>query len=56
MRLSAPKAITWLIAVVLGGLGILGHFSKAAPLSTYSFWLAVVGFGLLVLATLLRDL
>jgi hypothetical protein len=56
MKLSAPKVITWLIAVVLGVLGIVGRLTHTAPLSTYSMWLVVAGFGLLALATLLRDL
>jgi hypothetical protein len=56
MKLSAPKVITWLIAVVLGVLGILGHFSAAGTLTTYSFWLVVAGFVLLALATFLREL
>ncbi len=56
MKLSAPKVITWLIAVVLGVLGLVGNLAMTAPLSTYSFWLVLAGFVLLALATLLRDL
>ncbi len=56
MRLSAPKVITWWIAVALGVLGLLGHFGTIASLSPYSFWLVTAGLVLLVLATLLKDL
>ena len=56
MRLSAPKAITWVIAVILGVLGILSEVGKVASLSTYSFRLVVIGFVLLALATLLKEL
>lgn len=56
LRLSAPKVITWWIAVILGVLGLLGHFGTVAVLSEYSFWLVAAGFVLLALATLLKDL
>lgn len=56
MKLSAPKVITWWIAVILGVLGLIGHFGTIAVLSQYSFWLVAVGLVLLVLATLIKDL
>ena len=56
MKLTAPKFITWLIAVVLGGLGILAQLFSLGALLPYAFWLVVAGFVLLVLATLLKDL
>ncbi|MGA9191365.1 MAG: hypothetical protein WBZ24_06520 [Anaerolineales bacterium] len=56
MKLSAPKVITWWIAVVLGVLGLLGHFGTIAVLSQYAFWLVAAAFVLLALATLLKNL
>jgi hypothetical protein len=56
MKLSAPKVVTWWIAVVLGGLGLLGEVGIVDALSQYGFWLALVGLVVLVLATLLKDL
>ncbi len=56
MKLSAPKVITWWIAVVLGALGLLGHSGTVAALSTSSFWLVTAGLVLLALATLLKNL
>jgi hypothetical protein len=56
MRLSAPKVITWWVAVALGALGLLGHLGIVAALSTYAFWLVTVGLVLLVLGTFLKDL
>jgi hypothetical protein len=56
MRLSAPKVVTWWIAVILGILALLGSQGIIAGLSQYAFWLAIAGLALLVLATLLKDL
>jgi len=56
MKLSAPKIITWWIAVVLGVLGFLGKYAVVAALAPYAFWLVAAGLVLLVLATLLKGL
>ena len=56
MKLSAPKTITWWIAVVLGVLGILGSFMSLPFVSDNAFWFVAVGFILLALATFLKDL
>ncbi len=56
MNLSAPKSITWWIAVVIGVLGILGHFTKIQYVSANDFWFLAVGFALLVLGTALDSL
>ncbi|MGA9532104.1 MAG: hypothetical protein WBR18_05260 [Anaerolineales bacterium] len=56
MRLSAPKVVTWWIAVGLGVLGLLGYTGTLAGLGEYSFWLVAAGLVLLMLATLLNDL
>lgn len=56
MRLSAPTQPVWLIAIVLGVLGILGAFVAIPFVSAYSFWLVVVAFVLLVIATMARGL
>jgi nicotinamide riboside transporter PnuC len=56
MKLSAPKTVTWWIAVVLGVLGILGNFVTLPFVSGLSFWLVAIGFVLLALATYLKDL
>jgi hypothetical protein len=56
MRLSPPKQITWIIALALAVLALLGHTGIIDALSTYDFWLALVSAGLLLLATLVKDL
>jgi hypothetical protein len=56
MRLNAPSQALWIVAVILGALGILGHPQVLAiqGLRFYYFWLLAAGFILLVVATLVR--
>lgn len=56
MSLSEPKVVTWWVAVVLGVLGILGHFVKLPFVSAYDFWFVALAFIILVLGTYLKDL
>jgi hypothetical protein len=56
MRLSAPKQITWVIALILGILGVLGSLTDIQFVSEYNFWFLFAGWLLLILATLLRGL
>ena len=53
MRLSAPKQNTWIVALVIGLLGILATFVTIPVLSGFAFWLVVVAFVILVLSTAL---
>jgi len=58
MKLSAPKFSTWLVAVIIGGIGILQYFRvlHIDALARYPFHLLLVGFALLVLATMFKKL
>ncbi len=56
LKLSAPKVVTFWIAVILAVLGILGSQGILSGLGGYAFWLVVAGFVLLALATLFKDL
>jgi hypothetical protein len=53
MKLSAPKNITWWIAVILGVVGFLGNF---LGLGVLSFWLLFLGFAVLAVATFIEGL
>ncbi len=57
MTLSSPKMITWVIALVLGIVGILANL-VALPLvtATVGFWLLVIAFLLLVVASAVKGL
>ena len=56
MRLSAPKQVTWFIALALALLALLGQVGTVASLSTYAFWLALIAAALLLLATMVKGL
>ena len=57
MKLSAPKQITWIIALILGIVGILATL-VALPVITpaIGFWLIVVAWALLLIAAITRNL
>jgi hypothetical protein len=50
--------VTWIVALVLGLLGILIHerFLRVSALGIESFWLVAGAFVLLLIATLARGL
>ncbi len=56
MTPSAPKQITWIIGLLLGILGIIGHFAQVQFLTEHSFNLLLAGFIILALGTSLKGL
>lgn len=59
MSLSAPKQTTWIIALILGVVGILATLALVAiPVITpaIAFWLVVAGWALLLIATVTPGL
>jgi asparagine N-glycosylation enzyme membrane subunit Stt3 len=55
-RFSAPKNITWWIALILAVLGIIFHFVSVQPLSQFSFWMVAVSAVLLLIATRFKGI
>lgn len=55
MKPSAPKKNLWIISLIIGILGIVGHFVQIEFISQYSLWLLIGGFGLLAIGTTLKD-
>lgn len=55
MKLSKPKNITFLIALILGVLAIIGNFVAIPVISAYAFFILAVGFILLVLGVLVKG-
>jgi hypothetical protein len=56
MNLSAPKQLTWLIAVVLGIIGLVAQLVAIPVLSTLAFWIVLVALVLMLVATYLPGL
>ena len=56
MKLSAPKQITWFVALALAVLALIGETGVVAALSPYSFALAIIAAALLLLATIVKGL
>lgn len=55
MKLSAPKMWAWVVALILGVLGLLGFLVTIPVLSTLAFWLVLIGLALLLIATALTG-
>jgi hypothetical protein len=57
MKLKAPKMYTWVAAVVIAALGLLGHFVNSIPfVSPHNFWFVGLGMAVLVLGTVIEQL
>jgi hypothetical protein len=56
IKLSAPKQITWVVALVLAVLGLIGKLGTVAVLTQYAFWLVLIAAALLLLACLVDGL
>jgi hypothetical protein len=56
MKLSAPKTVTWWVAVVIGVLGILGNLVTIPVVSGLAFWLVALAFVILAVATFMEGL
>ena len=57
MKFSAPKQITWIIALILGVVGILANLTSIPVITpAIGLWLVVVGWLLLLIATITRGL
>lgn len=52
---SAPNKTLWILALLIGILGIIVHYFPVKGLSQYSFEMLMIGFLLLVLGTTYRK-
>jgi hypothetical protein len=53
---SSPKKITWIIGLVCGILGIIGHYTHVQIISQYNYGLLLVGFLVLAAGTTFREI
>lgn len=51
---SAPNQTIWVVALIVGILGVLGHFTHIDVLSKYNYEMLLIGFILLVVGTTYR--
>ena len=56
MKLSAPKVITFWIAMALAVVGLLASQGVLSGLASYAFWLVVAGFVVLALGNLMKGM
>lgn len=56
MKPSTPKKLIWIIALVIGILGIIGHFTAIQYVTQYNYELLLGGFVLLALGTSFRGI
>lgn len=56
MKLNAPKVVTWLLALILGIVGVWGELMTVPLISDIHFWLVTAALGLMLLATYFAGL
>jgi membrane-associated PAP2 superfamily phosphatase len=56
MKPSAPSRVVWIIGLILGIIGIIGHFVTGDFFTTYNYWFLVAGFVLLALGTTFKEI
>jgi uncharacterized radical SAM superfamily protein len=52
---SAPNQTLWVVAIIVGFLGILGHYVSIDILSKYNYEMLLISFILLVIGTAFRK-
>jgi hypothetical protein len=53
---SAPKKITWIIGLLLGILGIIGHYTRVDFLTEHNYILLLIGFVVLAIGTTFKGI
>lgn len=56
MKASAPTKLVWILGLLCGILGIIGHFFTVDVISEIAYWLLLAGFVLLGLGTSVKGL
>lgn len=55
MSKDVTNTMMWWVALVIGMLGIIGHLVTIPVITTYAFWLVVVGFILFLIMPVLDE-
>ena len=56
LKLSAPSQIVWIIALILGVVGVIATFVVIPTISAFAFWLVAAGWAHLLIATAMRGM
>ena len=56
MKLSAPSQTAWIIALILGVVGVIATLVVIPTISAFAFWLVAAGWALLLIATVMRGM
>lgn len=57
MKVTAVKYVTWVIALVLGVLALLGHYGTiGGVIADNAFWFAIAGLAVMLVASLVRKM
>ena len=53
---SVPTRFVWITGLILGIIGLIGHFVTVDFLTTYNYWFLFAGFILLALGTTFKEI
>lgn len=53
---SAPSKIIWILSLITGIMGIIGHYFQVDILSEYNYVLLLIGFILLAVGTTFKGI
>ena len=56
LKLSAPSQTVWIIALILGVVGVIATLVVIPTISAFAFWLVAAGWALLLIATAMRGM
>jgi len=55
MSRDVTNSLMWWVALIIGVLGIIGHFVTIPVITTYAFWLVVLGFVIFLIMPVLDE-
>jgi hypothetical protein len=58
MKVTPPKAVVWWISFILGALALLTvvRLISVPGLAPYTFWMAIIGLALMLIATRVKGM
>lgn len=56
MKLSKPREVTFILAVLVAVLAVIGYIANLPTVGPYAFWLLVIAFVILALGNTVRGM